>query len=85
MAKLIPAAKRIEMAQKKIQEARDLPVPSVGGKFDFGYVVKVKSLLKEARELVQLIPKTVGIAEDVKAAALEVIEETARADKEIFH
>lgn len=85
MAKLIPAAERITKARKKIQEARELPVPAVGGKFDFGYVVKIKSLLKEARELVQLIPKTVGIAEETKKDAQLVIEEAAQADKDIFH
>ena len=85
MAKLIPAAKRIEMARALIQEAHDLPVPSEGGVHNFNYDVAVKAKLREARELVKLIPRTVGIPEEVKAEARKIPEETAQADREIFH
>ena len=85
MAKVIPAAKRVEMARALIQEARDTPVPGEGGKFNFNYVVAVKAKLREARELVKLVPKTVGIAENTKAAARLVLEEADQADQEIFH
>jgi len=85
MARLIPAASRIEKARRLIQDARELPVPQEGGKFNFTYVVAVKAKLKEARELVQLIPKTVGLSDEIKADARLVLEEAAQADQDIFH
>ncbi len=85
MSPTIPAVKRIEKARALIQEARDLPVPEVGGKFDFNYVVKVKALLKQARELVQLIPKRAGAPVEIKTEAKKVLEEADQADRDIFH
>ena len=85
MAKVIPAAKRVEMARALIREAHELPVPGEGGKFNFNYVVAVKAKLREARELVKLVPKTVGIAEETKAEARKVLKEADAADQEIFH
>ena len=35
MARNIPAAKRIELAREKIQEAREIPVPFEGGRSNF--------------------------------------------------
>jgi len=85
MAKLIPAAKRIEMARTLIREARELYVPEEGGKFNFNYVISVKAKLREARELVKLIPRTVGIADEIKADARRVVEEADQAHQDIFH
>ena len=85
MAKLIPAAKRIEMARALIREARELPVPFEGGKFNFDYMISVRAKLREARELVKLIPRTVGIAEATKAEARKVTEEADQAHQDIFH
>ena len=85
MAKLIPAAKRIEMARALIREARELPVPMEGGKFNFDYMIAVRSRLREARELVKLIPRTVGIGETIKADARKVTEEADQAHQDIFH
>jgi hypothetical protein len=85
MAKLIPAAKRVEMARALIREARELPVPEEGGRFNFNYVISVKAKLREARELVKLIPRTVGIAEETRADARRVTEEADQAHQDIFH
>ena len=85
MAKLIPAAKRIEIARALIREARALHVPSEGGKFNFDYMISVRAKLREARELVKLIPRTVGIAEEIKAEARKVTEEADQAHQDIFH
>jgi hypothetical protein len=85
MAKLIPAAERIERARALIREARELPVPQEGGKFDFNYVISVKARLRDARELVKLIPRTVGIAEALKVEARKVTEEADLAHQQIFH
>jgi hypothetical protein len=85
MAKLIPAAKRIEMARDLIDKARELPLPHEGGRFDFNYVAQVKAWLKEARDLVKLVPRTVGIAQETKDDAKWVLEEADRAHQDIFH
>lgn len=79
------AAERIEKARQLIQEARDVHVPSAGGKYDFNYLVKVKAKLREARELVKLIPLRVGVSDEIKEQALQVREEADRADQDIFH
>ena len=79
------AAERIEKARQLIQEARELPVPMAGGKFNFDYLVKVKAKLREAREIVKLIPKRVGVSEEIKQAARDVLDEADQADQEIFH
>jgi hypothetical protein len=73
------------MARALIQEARDLHVPAEAGKFDFNYVITVKAKLREARELVKLIPRTVGIADETKAEARAVTEEADQAHQDIFH
>lgn len=85
MAKHIPAAQRIDKARALIREARELPVPAEGGKYDFNYVLAIKSRLREARELVKLVPRTVGIAEEVKEQARQVLAEADQADRDIFH
>ena len=81
----MPAAKRIERAADLIQEARIYPIPIEGGRFNFDYLIKVKAKLKEARELVRLIPKTVGLTDELKARAKQILEDADRADREIFH
>lgn len=85
MSPSMPAAKRIERAKELIQEARDLPVPQDGGKFNFSYVVQVKAKLKEARELVQLIPKRVGVSDEMKAQVRMIFEQIEQADRDLFH
>ena len=85
MAKLIPAAERVVRARALIQKARDLPVPTEGGKYNLHYMAQVKDYLRQARELVKLIPLMVGIADETKEAAKQVMIEAKQANKEILH
>ncbi|NJD60925.1 MAG: hypothetical protein C3F13_16560 [Anaerolineales bacterium] len=84
MARLITAAERIKRARGLIQEARDYPVPEWGGKYDLSYMAEVKGLLRQARELVQFIPKTPSATPEVKEEAKKIIAEAEQAGHEIF-
>ncbi len=84
MARLIPAAERIKRARELIQEAREYPVPERGGKYDLTYMAQVRGLLRQARELVQFIPKTPSASAEMKTDAKKIIEETEQAGREIF-
>lgn len=85
MAKLIPAAERIERARKLIQQARDLPIPEGLGKNDLSYIAGVKDLLRQARDMVKFIPMRAGVSEDMKAEVEDVFTEAEQADREILH
>lgn len=84
MAKLIPAAERIERARKLIQKARDLSVPEGLGKNDFSYIAGVKDLLRQARDMVKFIPMRAGVSEEMKAEVEKVFIEADEADKDIL-
>ena len=84
MARLIPAAERIQRARALIQEAREFPVPTRGGKYDLTYMAQVRGLLRQAKDLVKFIPNTVGAAPEIKAEARKIIEEAEQAGHEIF-
>ena len=85
MAKLILAEDRIVKARNLIQKARDLPIPEGGlGKSDLSYVAGVKDLLRQARDLVKLIPMRAGILPELKAEAQKVLQEAAQANQEIL-
>jgi hypothetical protein len=85
MARSLTSAQRIERARALIQEARDLPLPVDGGKFNFSYIAHVKDLLRQARDLVKFIPDRVSASEEVKYEARKVIEEADQANQEILH
>ena len=85
MSRLIPAAERVRRARLMIQQARDLPVPTEGGKYDFSYIARVKALLQEARDLVKFLPKTPSATPELKEQIRQIFEETERADREILH
>ncbi|HNS38480.1 MAG TPA: hypothetical protein PKM01_11905 [Anaerolineaceae bacterium] len=85
MAKLILAADRIARARALIQEARDLPIPVDGGKFNFTYIAQVKDLLRQARDLVKYIHARPGATADVKEDAKRVLAEADQANQEILH
>ena len=85
MAKLIPAAERLERARKLIQKARDLPVPAGLGKNDLSYIAGVKDLLRQARDMVKFIPMRAGVSEEMKAEVQKVFEEADQANDEILH
>jgi hypothetical protein len=85
MAKLIPAAERIERARKLIQKAREVPVPEGSGKHDLTYIASVKDLLRQARDLVKFIPMRAGVSEEMKAEVQTIFDEADRANEEILH
>jgi hypothetical protein len=84
MAKLIPAAERIERARKLIQEARDFPVPEGLGKNDLSYIAGVKDLLRQARDMVKFIPMRAGVSDEMKVEVQKILEEADQADIEIL-
>ena len=85
MAKLITAEERITKARKLIQKARDLPIPDGGlGKSELSYVAGVKDLLRQARDLVKLIPMRAGVTAEMKSVAQQVLQEANQADQEIL-
>ncbi len=85
MSRFIPAVERIQKAQSLIQQARDLPVPAEGGRYDFSYIARVKALLQEARDLVKFIPKTPSATAEMKAEVAGILPEADRANQEILH
>lgn len=85
MAKLIPAAERIERSRKLIQKARDFPVPDGMGKNDLSYIAGVKDLLRQARDLVKFIPMRAGVSDEMKIEVEKIFAEADEADAEILH
>ena len=86
MAKLIPAAERLNRARNLIQQARDLPVPTTGlGKSDFSYMAQIKDLLRQARDMVKFIPQTAGVSAEMKAEVKKVFDEIEQATQEILY
>jgi len=58
MPKALSPITRIAQARALIQAARELPVPASAGWEYFSYVAQVKDKLRQAFELVKLIPKS---------------------------
>jgi hypothetical protein len=85
MSRVIPNAERIERAHALIQKAREVPVPVETGKWDLNYLAQVKSLLREARELVQFIPNMPSASAEMKAEVKRIYEEAERANHEILN
>lgn len=85
MSRLIPAAERITRARALIQQARDLPIPEDGGKYDFSYVAQVKDLMQKARDLVKFISYTPSATPEMKAEVQQINQETVLVEKEILH
>jgi hypothetical protein len=85
MARLIPAAERVERARGLIQSAREFPVPPENGKQDFSYIAQVKDLLRQARDLVKFIPMTAGVSAEMKAEVKRIYDEIEQAQQEILH
>ena len=85
MARLIPAAERIVRARALIQQARDLPVPVVLGRFDLSYVANVKGLLQQARDMIKFITYTPSASAEIKNEVRIIFEETKQANDEILH
>ena len=85
MTRHIPASERIQKAWKLIQQARDLPIPEEGGKYNFSYIAKVKALLQDARDLVKFISKTPSATREMKEEVNRIFQATETADREILH
>ena len=86
MAKMIPAEERVKRARKLIQQARDLPVPTIGlGKFDFSYIASVKDLFRQAKDMVKFIPQTAGVSAEMKDEVKKIYEEIEQATREILY
>jgi hypothetical protein len=85
MARSLTSEQKIQRARALIQEARDLPLPADGGKYNFSYIAQVKDLLRQARDLVKFIPDRVGASDELKNEARSVIAEADRANQEILH
>jgi hypothetical protein len=85
MPRFIPAAERIVRARALIQQARDLPVPLEGGKYDISYIAQVKDLLRQARDLVKFIPDTPSATTGMKDEVKKIFQEADQANKDIFH
>jgi hypothetical protein len=84
MSRMILATDRIKRARTLIQKARDLPVPTIGGRYDITYLAEIKSLLQQARDLVKFIAYTPSATPEVKNEALAILKEADQADKEIL-
>ncbi len=85
MSPFILAAERIVRARTLIEKARHVPVPTEGGKYDLGYIARVKELLQQARDLVKFIPYTPTATAEMKDEVKKIFEEADRANKEILH
>jgi hypothetical protein len=85
MSRLITAVERLRRARLLIQEARTLPLPAEGGKYNFSYIARVKALLQDARDLVKFIPKTPSATAEVKAQVNLIFQEADQANQEILH
>jgi hypothetical protein len=85
MSHLIPAVDRILRARILIQKARDLPIPALGGKYEFSYIAQVKAFLQNARDLVKFIPKTPSASAEMKAEVKKILQEAEQANNEILH
>ncbi len=85
MPRLIPAAERILRARALIQQARDLPVPPEGGRYDFSYIAQVKDLLRQARDLVKFIPDTPSATTEMKNEVKQIFREADQANQDILH
>lgn len=84
MSPNIPTAERITRARTLIQQARDLPVPVDGGKYNISYIAEVKTLLRQARDLIKFIPYQPTTTPEIKKEVEAIFEEADRADKEIL-
>ena len=85
MPKLIPAAERIFLARKLIQQAREYPVPEGLGKNDLSYLANIKDLMRQAKDMVKFIPQTAGVSAEMKEEVKRIYEEVEQATREILY
>jgi hypothetical protein len=85
MSKMIPAAERIIRARKLLQKARDLPPPTDETTLDLSYIVSVRDLTQQARDLIKFIPYTPTATPEMKKEVAEIFQEADQAEKELLH
>ncbi len=85
MAKLIRAADKIQHAHALIQKARNLPVAADSGWGDFSYVAQVKDLLRQARDLVKLIPLSPTATVEIKEEVAAIYREAEQTEKDLLN
>ena len=84
MARMIPSAERIAKARELIQKARELDVPSEGGRYNIAYIAEVKTLLRQARDLIKFISYTPTASAEMKQEVAQIFEECAQTDRELL-
>ncbi|MFM8320277.1 MAG: hypothetical protein ACKOC5_05105 [Chloroflexota bacterium] len=84
MAKLIPAAKRIELARGLIQKARDYPVPAEFGRNNLSYLAEVKDLLRQAADMVKFITYTPTATPEMKKEVEAIFAEIEQAKRDLL-
>lgn len=85
MPRSLTYPERIQRARELIQKARDLPVPAEGGKYNFSYIAQVKDYLRQARDLVKLLPMTPTATPEIKEDVKKIFAEIEQANQEILH
>ncbi len=85
MAKLIPMAERITRARKLIEDARQLAVPEELGLRDVNYILQVKDILRQARDMIKFISYTPSATPEIKREVAELFQQIDLAEKEILH
>jgi hypothetical protein len=84
MSPTIPAAERLIRARALIQEARDLPVPADSGKYNITYIAQIKTLLRQARDLIKFIPYRPTATDEIKGEVEAIFAEADQTDKELL-
>ena len=84
MSRLIPSAERIKKARELVQKARDLEVPPEAGRYDMNYIGQVKTLLRQARDLIKFISYTPTASAEMKQEVAQIFEECDQADQELL-
>ena len=81
MARLIPSAERMKKARELIQKARDLEVPAEAGRYNIVYIGQVKTLLREARDLIKFISYTPTASAEMKQEVARIFAECDQTDQ----
>jgi hypothetical protein len=84
MARLIPAAERIQRARTLIDAARGIPVPYEMGNRDFSYIAEIKDLLRQARDLVKFLSMSPSTTIEMKEEIKKIYQEAEKADQELL-
>jgi uncharacterized protein (UPF0128 family) len=84
MARLIPSAERMKKARELIQKARDLEVPADAGRYNIAYIGEVKTLLRQARDLIKFISYTPTASAEMKQEVARIFEECDQTDRELL-